>query len=431
MITPKKQPFPRATSKSRYGHRLLPGFAALLLAGYTAQAQIDPAPRQILHVGAESSLKGQEPMGAYLFYYWNIPHVIGTNEYLRLAIAPVYVDAELGFKSLLGEHTDFAVGAFGGLYANSYQEVDAGNYKKDQSFEGNGGGVSASIYHLLNPGARIPLSAVLRARMNYLSFTDSSDTGDRPGDPIHNEHFALPQNQPTMTYRAGLRWGGKEPYLAPTLGMELSAWYELEQRTDSGGYGYQNDPTPGYNRRLEAISQRLFGRAQINYTTLNGKHYIVAGIQAGGAFNSDRLSCYRLGGVLPYTKEFPLLIPGYGYQEISAQDFGMAYGLYSFRLGPDSRWSWLNMASAAVVKYQEGTGQPGSMNSGVGTGIEYAAESRRWKIMTMFGYAFQALRGDERGGYSLGAAFQYNFGSTDYASQQAYEELQEAHGVTR
>ncbi len=109
----------------------------------------------------------------------------------------------------------------------------------------------------------------------------------------------------------------------------------------------------------------------------------------------------------------------------------MAYGLYSFRLGPDSRWSWLNMASAAVVKYQEGTGQPGSMNSGVGTGIEYAAESRKWKIMTILGYGFQALRGDERGGYSLGVALQYNFGSTDYASQQAYEELQEAHGVTR
>jgi len=401
------------------------GLASLLLIGSTAQAQIDPAPRQILHVGAESSLKGQEPMGAYLFYYWNIPHVIGTNQYLRLAIAPVYVDSELGFKSLLGKNTDFAVGAFGGMYANSYSEVDAGNYKKDESFDGNGGGLSASIYQLINPGARIPLTAVLRARMNYLSFTDGSDTGDQPNVPALNGRFELPQNQPTMTYRAGLRWGGKEPYLAPTLGMELSAWYELEQRTDSGSYGYAND------RRLEAISQRLFGRAQLNYTTLDGKHYIVAGLQAGGAFNSDRLSCYRLGGVLPYTKEFPLLIPGYGYQEISAQDFGMAYGAYTIRLGPDSRWSWLNMASAAVVKYQEGTGQSGSMNSGVGTGLEYAAESRKWKIMTLFGYGFQAVRGDERGGFSLGAAFQYNFGSTDYASQQAYEELQQAHGVTR
>lgn len=389
---------------------------AVMFIGLPAKAQIDPAPRQILHAGVDSSLRGQEPMGAYLFYYWNIPHVIGTNQYLRLAIAPVYVDSELGFKSLISENTDFAVGAFGGMYANSYQEVNAGNWKKDQSFDGNGGGMSASIYHLFNPDQRIPLTGVLRASMNYESFDDTSDTAN---------NFELPQNQPVITYRAGLRWGGKEPYLSPTLGMELSGWYELEQRTDSGSYGYGND------RRLEGTSQRIFGRAQINYTTLNGKHYIVAGLQAGGAFNSDRLSCFRLGGVLPYTKEFPLIIPGYGYQEISAQDYGLVYGLYSIRLGPDSRWSWLNAAAAGVVKYQEGTGQSGSMNSGVGTGIEYAAESRRWKIMTLFGYGFQAVRGDERGGYSLGAAFQYNFGSTDYASQQAYEELQQAHGVTR
>lgn len=399
----------------------------MMLVGFTAQAQIDPAPRQILHVGANDSLRGQEPMGAYLFYYWNIPHVIGTNEYLRLAIAPVYVDSELGFKSLLGPNTDFAVGAFGGLYANSYQEVDAGNWKKDQSFEGDGGGVSASIYQRINPDQQIPLTGVLRAKMNYESFSDTSETGDTVSNP--HRSFELPQNQPVMTYRAGLRWGGKEPYLGPTLGMELSAWYELEQRTDSGSYGYDND------RRLESVSQRIFGRAQINYTTLRTGDYIVFGLQAGGTFNSDRLSCYRLGGTLPYTKEFPLVIPGYGFQEISAQDFGLAYGDYIFRFGPDSRWGWVNMAAASVVKYQEGTGQAGALNSGVGTGFEYSAESRRWKVISVFGYGFQAVRGGDRGGCTLGAAFQYNFGSTQYASQKAYEELQdseeEANGVTR
>jgi hypothetical protein len=395
---------------------LLAVLSALVLTGLPAKAQIDPAPRQILHAGFDTSLKDQGPFGAYLFYYWNIPHVINTNQFLRLAIAPVYVDGELGFKSLLGENTDFAVGAFGGLYANSYQEVDAGNWRKDESFDGNGGGVSASIYHRFNPDQQIPLTGVLRARMNYLSFDDTSDTGNT---------FELPQNQPTMTYRAGLRWGGKEPYLAPTLGMEISSWYELEQRTDSSSYGYNND------RRMESMAQRIFGRAQINYTTLKSKHYIMAGLQGGGTFNSDRLSCYRLGGVLPYTKEFPLTIPGYYFQEISAKDFGLAYGAYTIPLGPEGRWSWINSGAAAVVKYQEGTGQPGTLNSGVGTGIQYSAESRRWKVISLFGYGFQAMRGDDRGGYSLGVAFQYNFGSTEYASQRAYEELQQANGVTR
>ena len=395
--------------------------SALMFIGLPAKAQIDPAPRQILHAGFDASLKDQGPFGAYLFYYWNIPNLPATNQFLRLAIAPVYVDSELGFKGLLGEQTDFAVGAFGGLYANSYQEVDAGNWKKDESFEGNGGGISASIYHRFNPDQHIPLTGVLRARMNYWSFTDGSDTGDN----ALNQNFELPQNQPTMTYRAGFRWGGKEPYLAPTLGMEISSWYELEQRTDSGSYGYNND------RRLESISQRIFGRAQINYTTLESKHYIVLGLQGGGTFNSDRLSCYRLGGVLPYTKEFPLQIPGYYYQEISAKDFGLLYGAYTIPLGPEGRWSLIGMGAAGVVKYQEGTGQPGSMNSGIGAGVGYTPENKRWKIMSLLGYGFQAVRGDERGGFSLGMAFQYNFGSLVTASDEAYEELQQAHGVTR
>jgi len=400
---------------------LVTTLSVLAFTGLPAQAQIDPAPRKILHAGVDVPMKDQGPFGAYLFYYWNMPDLPATNQTLRLVIAPMYVDSELGFKNLLGDNTDFAVGAFGGMFANSYQEVDAGNWKKDESFNGNGGGVSASIYHRFNPDQKIPLTGVLRARMNYWSFSEGADTGDNNA----NLNFELPQNQPTMTYRAGLRWGGKEPYLAPTLGMELSGWYELEQRTDSGSYGYNND------RRMESVAQRIFGRAQINYTTLESKNYIVAALQAGGTFNSDRYSCYRLGGALPYTKEFPLQIPGYFYQEISAQDYGMAYGAYTIPLGPEDRWSLIGVGAAAVVKYQEGTGQPGSLNSGIGAGIEYSAESRRWKVITLFGYGFQAVRGDDRGGYSVGMAFQYNFGSTQYASQKAYEELQEAHGVTR
>ncbi len=394
---------------------LLAGLALFTLVATTAQAQIDPSPRQILHVGANASLHDQGPLGAYLFYYWNLPNIT-TNVFLRLAIAPVYVDSEVGFKGLIAKHTDLAVGAFGGLYANSYNDVAGGHYYKGQSFDGNGGGASVSIYHLLNPDSRIPLTAVLRSSLNYHAFDSRDNT---------SPNFVLPENQSFITYRAGLRWGGKEPYLAPTLGMELSAWYELEQRTESGDYGFSND------RRLEAYSQRLFGRAQINYTTLESKHYIVAGLQGGAAFNSDRFSCYRMGGVLPYTCEFPLTIPGYFYQELSVQDFGLAYATYTIPFGSEKAWSLIESAAAAVVKYQEGMGQGGAFNSGVGTGIGYTRPSRRWKIMSLLGYGIEANRSNGQGGWTLGMAFQYNFGSTEYASEKAYEELQEAHGVTR
>ncbi|MEI7533153.1 MAG: hypothetical protein WCK57_02210 [Verrucomicrobiae bacterium] len=399
---------------SRQITRLLSGLVWLTLTA-TAQAQIDPAPRQILQVGANASLHDQGPLGAYLFYYWNMPNIT-TNVFLRLAIAPVYVDSETGFKSLIAKNTDLAVGAFGGLYGNSYQEVRGGHYYKGQSFDGNGGGGSLSIYHLFNPNDRIPLSGILRGSVNYHSFDTTDNTA---------KNFILPDDQPFITYRAGLRWGGKEPYLAPTLGMEISAWYELEQRTQSGSYGFSND------RRLEAVSQRLFARAQINYTTLESQHYIVLGLQGGAAFNSDRFSCYRIGGVLPYTKEFPLTIPGYFDGELSAQDFGLLYGTYTIPFGSQKAWSLIESAAAAVVQYQDGMGQAGAFNSGVGTGIGYTRPSRRWKVMSLLGYGIQAERSNGRGGWTLGMAFQYNFGSTDYAGHKAWEELEESHSITR
>ncbi|MEI6195252.1 MAG: hypothetical protein WCS42_13075 [Verrucomicrobiota bacterium] len=399
------------------GSRLLAGAAALTLVAFNASAQIDPAPRQLMELGGDASVTDSGPMGAYAFYYWNMVNVPTTNQFLRLVIAPVYVDSELGFKGLLGEHTDLGIGAFGGLYANSYQEVDGGRWYKNQSFNGNGGGASVSLYHLFNPDQHIPLNGVLRARMNYESFDTTSDTAN---------NFVLPESQPVITYRAGLRWGGKEPMLGPVLAMEVSGWYELEQRTAPGGYGFGND------RELERVSQRFFGRAQLNYTTLESKHYIVAGLQGGGTVNADRLSAYRLGGVLPYTKEFPLTIPGYFYQELSAKSFGLAYAGYTIPFGSQDQWSLIGNGGAALVDYVDGTGQAGAFNSGIGAGVGYNAPSQRWKVMSLFGYGFEARREHGQGGYSLGMAFQYNFGSLQYAGMKEYEELElRNNGLTR
>ncbi|HXI73215.1 MAG TPA: hypothetical protein VNN22_22990 [Verrucomicrobiae bacterium] len=402
--------------------RLLAGVASLALVGFTASAQIDPAPRQLLHLGANASLTDSGPMGAYAFYYWNMPNVPTTNEVLRLVIAPVYVDANLGFQHLLGKNTDLAVGAFGGMYANSYQEVDHGHWFKRESFDGDSGGFDVSLYQRFNPDQHIPLTGVLRATMDYNAF----DTTDNTATVKNNgTAFVLPENQPIMTYRAGFRWGGKEPMLTPILGMEVSGWYELDQRTSPGGYGFSND------RELERVSQRFFARAQLNYTTLESKHYVVAGLQGGTMINADRLSAYRLGGVLPYTKEFPLPIPGYYFQELSAKSFGLAYGTYAIPFGAEDQWNIMGSASAALVDYVDGTGQPGAFNSGVGVGGGYSAPSRRWKILSLVGYGFEAEREHGRGGYSVAVAFQYNFGSTRTAGLEGYEALQEMHTVAK
>jgi hypothetical protein len=140
------------------------------------------------------------------------------------------------------------------------------------------------------------------------------------------------------------------------------------------------------------------------------------------------MSCYRLGGVLPYTKEFPLQIPGYYFQELSARDFGLANFNYMIPFGPDKDWYVLGESAAAIVNYVDGTGQSGAFNSGIGAGVGYVAPSKRWKCFGLFGYGFEAQRETGRGGYSLGLAFEYNFGSIKTASDEAYEKLQAAYG---
>ena len=79
----------------------------------------------------------------------------------------------------------------------------------------------------------IPLTGILRETMTYNSWS-KSDQADESGN-----NFNLPDNQPIFTTRVGFRWGGMEPMLAPTLAMEVSAWYELEKRTDAGDLRFQ------------------------------------------------------------------------------------------------------------------------------------------------------------------------------------------------
>ncbi len=378
---------------------------------WPAHAQLDPEPRQLLHLGVNQSLHDDGPKAHYLFYYWNMPDVPSTNRVLRVIMAPTYLNGELGFKGLLGANTDLGLGVFGGGFDYEYDEVRRGNYHRDESFDGHGGGANVSVYHLFNPGARVPLNGLLRTTVDYRSFRDGRDTAD---------NFELPDNQPFITLRTGFRYGGQEPVLFPRLAMELSAWYELEHRTDDGRYGFSGD------RRLDATSHRFFGRAQLNYTLPRSEHNILVGLMGGAVLNADRFSAFRVGGALPFTSEFPLYLPGYFYEELSTKDFGLAYGLYSVPLGPAKRWNVMAIAATALVDFVDGLDQPGHWNSGVGGGFGYTAKDRRWRVLATSSYGIDAIRSDGRGGYNAGMMFQYNFGKTTFASDRAFEELRGA-----
>src|ERR1041384_54428 len=74
-------------------------FSFLLLIGAqsSARAQIDPEKRQLVHIGYNQPIQGKGPLAVYGFYYRNQPNFLNqTNLTLRLAIAPLYLDSELG-----------------------------------------------------------------------------------------------------------------------------------------------------------------------------------------------------------------------------------------------------------------------------------------------------------------------------------------------
>lgn len=373
----------------------------LLLAGIfgptLAHAQIDPYKRELIQFGYNQAVEGDAPIAAYAFYYYNKPDFLDeTNLTLRLAVAPVYMDSELGLSGALGDYTDIGLGLAGGGFADSYYEIEQGKYLKSESFNGNGVTPAVSIYHLFNPDQRIPLNGLFRLESHYADYIRTSDTAP---------NFVLPRNMTDFNIRAGFRYGGKGPLMMPDLAMELSAWYVGQFRLNSGDYGFNND------RHVNSISHLFWGRALLAYTLPNKQNFLVSIIGADSE-HADRFSAYRLGGFLPLAAEFPLSIPGYFYQELSATRFVLFGGNYSIPLDPAKRWSLTVIGSSACVQYLPGLEQPGHWNSGVGGGISYHSHSDAWQILLEYGYAFNAIRDNGRGASSVGLLFQINLERT-------------------
>ena len=362
-------------------------------ASATTRAQIDPEKRRLFQLGYNQPLQGRGPLSGYAFYYFNQPGFIQTNLTLRLAIAPVYVDSELGIREALSPHTDLAVGLAGGGFADTYTEIRGGKYWREESFTGNGAEAGASIYHRFNPDQRVPLTAILRMTGHYTFY--ARDDATAPG-------FRLPPDHATLHVRSGLRWGGREPLMLPSLAMELSAWYDGQFRTDAEPYGFNGD------RELRDHSHLFWGRALIAYTLPELKHNFSVSLTAGTSMNADRFSGYRIGGALPLVSEFPLTLPGYYFQELSARRFTLLGGQYALPLDRGKRWGLMFSAATALVDYLPGLEQPSRWNSGVGAGVVFRSKSEAWHIVLGYAYGIDAIRDSGRGAHSVGILIQYD-----------------------
>ena len=363
-----------------------------LLFAPAVSAQIDPVERDLIQFGYNQPVEGRAPLAGYMYYYRNQPEFLHTNLTLRLALAPTYLDSELGLSHALGADTDFGLGVAGGGFADSYNEMRGGKWIDGESFDGHGAELSASVYHLFNPGQLVPLNLVVRGAAHY-SVYERNETAAA---------FQLPEDGTTFSVRTGLRWGGVEPTLFPALAMELSVWYEGQFRTAPGAYGFGGD------RELESASHLFWASAALSYTLPDSQQNFFARIIAGTSADADRFSAYRLGGFLPLVAEYPLSLPGYFFQELSAREFALINASYVLPIAPNQRWNLEFNAATASVDYLSGTEQAGNWVSGVGAGIIYRAPSDRFKCIVAYAYGIDAFRSDGRGANSVSVLIQYD-----------------------
>jgi hypothetical protein len=359
-----------------------------------AWAQVDPVKRDLIQFGYNQPVEGRAPLSGYAFYYHNDPDFLRTNTTLRLALAPTYLDSELGFVGGLGPDTDFGLGVAGGGFADNYNEIRGGKWIEGESFDGHGAELSANVYHLFNPGQLIPLNLVVRGAAHYAAY-ERNETADG---------FQLPQNNPSFNFRTGLRWGGIEPTLFPALAMELAVWYEGQFRAAPGTYGYAGD------RSVEPSSHLFWGSAALSYTLPESRQNFFVRIVAGTSVDADRLSAYRLGGFLPLIAEYPLSLPGYYFQEFTARNFALINASYLLPIAPDQRWNLLFNGATADIDYLSGTEQAGNWVSGVGAGILYRSPSDKFKIVATYAYGIDAIRSSGRGANSVSVLIQVDLG---------------------
>ena len=356
-------------------------------------AQIDPYPRELIELGYHQELNGQAPFAGYVYYYRNVPQLVQSNLALRVVLSPTYVDGELGIRGALGPNTDVGIGLAGGGFAYGYNEIHSGIWFQEESWMGHGAEVSGSVYHLFNPKARIPLYGVLRSSFEYIVYERYSRTAP---------NFVVPDDQPEINLRGGLRWGGEEFALMPDLGFEVSGWYDGQFRLSPGAYGFAQD------RTMEPSVHLFWGRASLRYTMPESKQTVGLRLEAGTAIHPDRLSAYRLGGMLNLASEFPHSIPGYYFGELSAQSFGLLGGFYEVPL--DFRKCWRIGAGAAtgLVSFTPGMDQPNHWNSGVGCGLTYRNPAESVKIALLYGYGINAMRSNGEGGHTIALLAQFD-----------------------
>jgi hypothetical protein len=110
--------------------------------------------------------------------------------------------------------------------------------------------------------------------------------------------------------------------------------------------------------------------------------------------------------------EFPLMIPGYYFQELSAERFVLLNGEYSVPLGRTSRWDATLFGGMANLDYFEPLKESEHWHRGIGLGISYTSRDSSWHWTLGYARGIDALRGEHRGADTIGLILQYDLESS-------------------
>jgi hypothetical protein len=364
-----------------------------LLSGLPARAQVDPVKRFFLAGGYEQSVAAPGPVSPYALLYYNGPGAAGPGSALRVALAPVFADAELALPGLFGGRTDAGFGFSGGGYAFGHAQVVRGDEKPGESFIGHGGGPSFSLYPLITELGPVPVSGVFRLSAVYTDYQRTARSDAR---------FEPPPDSWNGLARAGVRLGGVEPGLDRGRALEFSLWTEAQARDKRASYGYDGD------RAVERGVNLVWGRLHASLPGPRGSR-VSGGLNAGAGGRLGRLAAYRLGGLQPQTSEFPLILPGYFSQEISARRYAHAWAQTAVPVGGSKRFKAQFIAAAVSVTPVAGTDPAGPVHAGAAAGLGFEPPDGALRVEFTYGYAPTALRGSRRGGHSAALAVEIDF----------------------
>jgi hypothetical protein len=359
------------------------------------EAQIDTERRANLELGVEGPLRGNGPISGYIFFLWNRPHFLEEEDlYLRVVVAPVYLNAELVRDGWPAPGHALGIGGGGGLFAYNFDEFRDGRHLGEESFWGHGAEVIASYYRRFKIADVLPIEGQLRLRPQYNVYQRGPDTA---------REFRLPADTLIQSARVGLRLGGVPPELLPDVAVELSLWYEPSFRESTEPYGL-----PGALREPKHLTQKTWARAG-GIVSLFGNHTARLFATVGTAPDTDALSSFRLGSALPFRSEFPLLLHGYYLDEVFAKRSWLMNFSYHFPFWPGTERYRLRLnADYARVEYLDRHELPRHGLRGVGADLTIAL--RDWITLILgYGYGFDAPRGSGFGGHEANALIEFKF----------------------